>query len=101
MDTKAHDDALDVQLRSDLNAMTSRLGDELKAEHMKVQETFSKIEFSTTAALEAFRTAACTTATSPGFQLPRVPGFAIAQHDRRTLDLAATIQSIVIELTNI
>ena len=69
VDTKAHDDAQDAQLRSELNAMTSRLGDELRAENLKVQESFSKLESATTAALEAARTSASTSATPP----PRLP----------------------------
>ena len=78
VDTKANDDALDAQLRTELNAMTSRLGDELRAENVKVQEAFGKLESATTAALEAARTAASTTATPPGFQPSGVTDTALA-----------------------
>ena len=101
LDSKAHDDALDAQLRSELNAMTSRLGDELRAENLKVQESFSKLESVTTAALAAARTAASTTATPPGFQPSGVTDTALAQLDGRTQALTATIQSIVSEFTTV
>ena len=52
VDTKANDDALDAQLRTELNAMTSRLGDVFRAKNAKVQEAFGKLESATMAALE-------------------------------------------------
>ena len=38
VDAKANDDRLDTQLREELNAVTLRLGDELRAENVKTQE---------------------------------------------------------------
>ena len=39
LDAEANDVQLNVQLRAELNAVTSRIGDELRAENVKVQES--------------------------------------------------------------
>ena len=41
-DAEANDVQLDRQLRTELNAVTSRLGDELRAENVNVQESFRR-----------------------------------------------------------
>ena len=44
LDAEANDVKLDAQLRTELNAVTSRLGDELRAENSKVQKAFVRLE---------------------------------------------------------
>jgi hypothetical protein len=87
LDAEANDVKLDTQLRTELNEVTTRLGDEIRADLLKVDESISR--------LEAVAQSASASATPPG-----VPDPVVAQLNVRVDVIADTIQKMVAEYTS-
>ena len=89
-DATANAAALDLQLRTELNAVTTRLGDEIRTDLIKVQESFDILKGITLGAAAAARTTA--TASPPGLPGSSAMEAAFNLLDTRTSQLSATVQ---------
>ena len=86
-DATANAVALDLQLRTELNTVTTRLGDEIRTDLTKVQESFDILKGITLGAAAAARTTA--TASPPGFSGSDAMEAAFTLLDSRTTQLSA------------
>ena len=84
VDAEANDLRLDTQIRTELNVVTTRLGDELRAALLKVDESIGK--------LEAAAQSASASAAPPGVDQ-------FAQINGRLNAIATTIQTMVEQYT--
>jgi hypothetical protein len=99
-DATANATALDLQLRTELNAVTTRLGDEIRTDLNKVQESYDILNgIAMGAAAAAAATANATaqaqampTASPPGFPSSAAMEAALTLLDGRTTQLSATVQ---------
>jgi hypothetical protein len=70
-DAEANDVRLDLQIRDELNVVTTRLGDELRSALLKVDESIGKLE----AAAQSASASASASATPPGVdQIAQING---------------------------
>ena len=65
VDAEANDVRLDTQIRDELDVVTTRLGDELRAALLKVDESFSKLEATAQAASASASALATPTGSRP------------------------------------
>ena len=97
--------ALDLQLRTELNAVTTRLGDEIRTDLTKVQESFEILKGIAMGAAAAAATANATaqaqatpTASPPGLPSSAAMEAAVTMLDARTTQLSATVQVLETDL---
>ena len=90
LDAKSNDERLDAKLREELNAVTSQLGDELRAEKVKTQEAFVNLKGVALGAVEAARSMATGTMIPPGLLNSAALNAALTQFDGRTTALSSS-----------
>ena len=88
-DAKVNDDALDAKLRAELGSVTSRLGNELRPENSRMQESFDALKGIALGAAAAVR--AGPTASPPG-----PPNLAALESNFSTLDGRTSAISIAV-----
>ena len=82
-DAKENDERLDLQLRAELNAVTSRLGDELRAENIKMAQAYEVLKGVALGAAAAAKTAQTKPSDPPGFASLTTVEMNVAQLDAR------------------
>ena len=95
IDAKANDDRRDAKLREELNAVTSVLSDELRAENLKSREAFTNLKGTALGAVEAARSMAASPQIPPRLPSTAVFGAALTQMDGRATALPATVQTLI------
>ena len=99
VDAKNNDERLDAQLCAELNAVTSRLGDELRAENVKMGAAFEALKVVALGAAAAARAAQAKPGDPPGFASLATIEPTLAQLDACTTAIATQVESMSSEFS--